>query len=97
MTRRTRARTVRLPSELDTRAAASLHATLTAARGHNVNLDASEVTWIGGLAAQLLVSAARSWRADGKTLAVRGATAEAIGALQLLGIPEDAIGTGAGT
>ncbi|MNE37392.1 hypothetical protein D3C77_226940 [compost metagenome] len=53
---------------LDLRAAAPLKAELMAARGQALTLDASAVERLGGQGLQVLLSAIRTWRADGCAL-----------------------------
>lgn len=60
--------TVVLESVLDLRAAGPLKANLLAARGGDVVLDGSAVERLGGLCLQVLLSALRTWRADGHVL-----------------------------
>lgn len=60
--------TVVLEPVLDLRAAEPLKAALLAARGGDVVLDGSAVERLGGLCLQVLLSALRTWRADGHVL-----------------------------
>jgi len=53
---------------LDLRAAEPLKGELLAARGQALTLDGSAVERLGGLCLQLLLSAIRTWRADGQAL-----------------------------
>ncbi|WP_312597550.1 STAS domain-containing protein [Brevundimonas sp.] len=57
-----------LPEILDLKAAAPLKAELVARRGQDLVLDASGVQRLGGLCLQVLLSAARTWAADGVNL-----------------------------
>ncbi|GAA0640873.1 STAS domain-containing protein [Brevundimonas lenta] len=57
-----------LASVLDIRAAEPLQTSLMALRGQAVTLDASQVERLGGLCLQVLVSAQRTWAADGQSL-----------------------------
>ncbi|KTQ98739.1 hypothetical protein NS226_00320 [Aureimonas ureilytica] len=54
-----------LPAVLDITAASGLHGTLLAHRGAPLALDASAVKRLGGQCLQLLISAGRTWGADG--------------------------------
>ncbi len=63
-----------LPAVLDLRAAASLKTELLARRGGPLTLDASGVERLGGLSLQVLISAAKTWAADGQTLTVAPAS-----------------------
>ncbi|GLT10241.1 STAS domain-containing protein [Sulfitobacter porphyrae] len=55
-------------SRLNVTQAAGLHAALMARAGQDVTLDMAEVTQLGALCLQVLVSAARSLRAAGAAL-----------------------------
>ena len=57
-----------LPAVLDLRSAEPLKAELMALRGNAVSLDASAVERVGGLGVQLLLSAIKTWKADGQVL-----------------------------
>jgi len=59
-----------LPAVLDLQYAAPLRAELLALRGRPVNLDASGVERLGGLCLQVLISAQKSWAADGQMLSI---------------------------
>lgn len=61
---------VRLQPVLDLQAAEPLRAELMAARGHPLTLDASQVTRLGGLCLQVLMSARKMWAEDGHNLTV---------------------------
>lgn len=56
---------IKLPAMLDFAAAASLKASLSAARGLAVSIDASEVERMGALCLQVLASARATWVAEG--------------------------------
>ncbi|WP_103257938.1 STAS domain-containing protein [Tabrizicola aquatica] len=58
-----------LPERLDFDAARTLHGQLLALRGHPVSIDGSAVRTGGALAAQVLLAAARDWRAAGQPFA----------------------------
>jgi chemotaxis protein CheX len=60
------ARPFALPEVVDLVAVAPLRSDLIALRGEDVDLDASAVQRIGGLGVQLLLSAAATWRQDGR-------------------------------
>ena len=60
--------TMTLAPVLDITAAAALHAELLARRGAPLGLDASDVRRLGGQCLQLLVSARKTWDADGLAL-----------------------------
>jgi chemotaxis protein CheX len=59
---------VALPPVLDLRAATALKAELLQRRGQPLTLDAGAVERIGGLGLQVLLSARRTWEADGQML-----------------------------
>ena len=66
---------VRLPAVLDIRAAGTLRDDLLALRGSDIILDGGEVERIGGLCLQVLISARKTWDADGKGFALNPASA----------------------
>ena len=57
-----------LPAILNLQAAAGLRDDLLARRGTPLALDASEVEQAGGQCLQVLIAAAKLWRADSKPL-----------------------------
>lgn len=59
---------ITLPAILDIRAAEPLKSELMQRRGHAVTLDASGVERLGGLCLQVLLSAIKTWKADGQAL-----------------------------
>ena len=59
--------TLALPGLLDFDAARDLHTALSERRTEDLTIDGSGVTALGGLAAQVLVAAARDWRASGRS------------------------------
>ena len=62
--------TVSLAPVLDLQAAEPLRAELMALRGRPLDLDASQVTRMGGLCLQVLMSARKIWSEDGVCLTV---------------------------
>ena len=56
---------VELPARLDHQAARNLYAALRAAPAGDIRLDAGKVTFVGGLALQILLAAAAKWRSSG--------------------------------
>lgn len=60
--------TLVLPAKLDLPAAPDLLEKLKELRGKDVGIDAGGVTHLGTNCLQILISAAQSWAADGKTL-----------------------------
>lgn len=61
---------VSLPPVLDLQAAEPLRAELMSLRGRPLSLDASQVTRVGGLCLQVLMSARKIWVEDGVSLMV---------------------------
>ena len=61
---------VSLPPVLDLQAAEPLRAELMSLRGRPLSLDASQVTRLGGLCLQVLMSARKIWVEDGVSLMV---------------------------
>lgn len=84
-----------LPESLDSAAAVALAEALRGARGEPLTLEAAGVRRLGGLCAQVLLSAAASWRADGCALSVADPSPEFVEALRLLGLGPDSLNTGA--
>lgn len=58
-------RLIELPARLDHQGARLLHAALSGAPKGDTRLDAGKVTFVGGLALQLLLAAAATWRSAG--------------------------------
>lgn len=86
------ARQVKLPAELNIRAAKDLHNELRSARGEDVELDASDVTLLGGLGLQLLLAAKSEWQ--GASLTIKDPSAPFVDCAKTLGaeaalLPED--------
>jgi chemotaxis protein CheX len=59
------AETLQLDAVLDLGAAERLHAQLMGLRGRPLEIDASAVERLGGLCVQVLLSAQKTWAADG--------------------------------
>lgn len=55
---------IRLTPVLNSAAAAGLAHDILAVRGRPVQVDAGEVTQLGGLCLQVLLSASKTWRSD---------------------------------
>ena len=83
---RTSRRAYELPAVCDTAAADKLRADFLALRGNDVDVDASSVRRIGVLSLQVLLSAERTWRSDGKRLSIVLPTAELVDSVALLGL-----------
>jgi chemotaxis protein CheX len=76
---------VKLPRQLDLNAAAPLAQELSALRGREISLDASEVERVGAQCAQVLLSAQATWRVDGLGFGLAAASAEFDTTMALLG------------
>ena len=77
---------VSLAAMLDMAAATPLHETLIEARGRNLVLDAADVRHLGAQCAQLLTSAASTWRADGHQFSIKPRSAAFEDGTRLLGL-----------
>jgi chemotaxis protein CheX len=62
--------TLRLAPHLDMPAASLLRGQLLRLRGHDVELDGSAVMRLGALCLQVLLSAARTWRQEGRAFRI---------------------------
>jgi anti-anti-sigma regulatory factor len=78
-----------LPDCLDASAAPSLKDMLLARRGNAIVVDASQVNRVGAQSLQVLVAAARTWKADQQSYRVTNASAELLETLALIGLPPD--------
>ena len=65
---------LQLEPVLDLGAAERLHAQLMDVRGQSLEIDASQVERLGGLCLQVLLSAGKTWAADGQTASLTGAS-----------------------
>ena len=79
----------RLAAILDLKAATDLHRNISARRGHDLVLDASEVTRLGGQCLQVLLAAVFAWRADGKNFSFDQPSPSFISALDMFGFAFD--------
>lgn len=75
-----------LAPRLDLPAATPLAQAILAERGHDLTLDAGQVTHLGALCVQVLACAARTWAADGKALRIPCRSSEFDGALVVFGL-----------
>lgn len=75
-----------LPERFDSAAAASVLEGFKRHRGAALTVDASGVRRVGAQGLQILLSATRTWQADGHVLEIENASAELIDAAQLLGL-----------
>lgn len=84
---------LKLPSRLDTAACSDLVSDIGACRGAPLTLCAAEVSFLGAMAAEILVAAQREWRAAGSEFAVISPSEAFQRGASLLGIPDAEIGT----
>ena len=85
---------LRLPECLDLLAAKPLARALLERRGKPIVLDGSSVRQLGAQCVQVLLSAKRTWSADGVALSIVNCTPRMIGDLQLLGIDSTTLTSG---
>lgn len=78
---------LQLSQVLDLNAAAPLMNEFLALRGRNVDVDASAVERLGAQCLQVLLSARRTWDADGAEFSVVSPSSEFTSTLALLGAP----------
>jgi len=76
---------LRLPAVLDAAAAPALVQELVALRGGALVLEAGEVSRLGGLCLQALLSAKATWAADGQPFEIRNVSNELKETLVLCG------------
>ena len=82
---------VQLPAVLDLPAAGKISQAILAARGQDIECDASQVTRIGGQCLQVLLSAAQTWQSEGCAFSVVSPTDEFLAGLKLLGVDQTAL------
>ena len=87
--------TLQMPSRLDFEGAGRLFAGLSRHRGEMVLLDATDVSYVGALAAQVLLCAARQWDSEGYPLRIVGSSRKLSDGLGQLGIDLAAVLRGA--
>ncbi len=75
-----------LAARLDLPAAQPLTKSILTLRGDDVTIDAGEVSHLGGLCLQVLVSAAETWRFDGRALKFEPRSGEFDAALAMFGL-----------
>jgi chemotaxis protein CheX len=78
--------TLQLPPVMDLTAAAPLTERLLSLRGIDLTVDASEVARLGGQCLQVLLSALKTWEADGAKLEILRPSQDFVDALRHLGI-----------
>ena len=77
---------VELPDVLDFKAAAPLTVEFLTLRGRPVDIDASHVARLGGQCLQVLLSAAKTWKADETPFALVNPSSEFVEGLARLGV-----------
>jgi anti-anti-sigma regulatory factor len=85
---------LRLPTSLDIAAARPLAKSLLARRGQPIQIDASAVSQVGAQCAQVLLSAKRTWDADGVSLSMVNCGPRMIEDFALIGIDCRTLATG---
>jgi chemotaxis protein CheX len=75
-----------LPECLDSGSVIALRDTLLTYRGSPLEVDAGQVRRTGTQALQILISAARTWRADGQRYALTHPSSEFLDTLALVGV-----------
>ena len=78
--------TITLAARMNFQATRDLHSRLSEQSSQDVEIDASSVDFLGGLAAQTLIAASRHWRASGSAFAITGASAAFRQCLRELGL-----------
>ena len=84
----------RLPASLDLPAARPLAAAFVERRGRPLAVDATAVAQLGAQCVQVLLSARRSWDADGQPLSIVNVSARMDEDLKLIGIDRKMFATG---
>lgn len=82
-------KTLSLDNVLDLNAAGSLHSKLMALRGSNLAIDATGVERVGTLCIQVLMSAAKTWEEEKKSLTFSGMSDALMKTMQLSGVNYD--------
>ena len=80
---------LKLPAKLDYAACTALKAELLSGMETGLDLDASEVHFVGGMAAEILLSASKQCERDGKPFTISNASEECERGLGLLGLSAD--------
>lgn len=80
---------LKLPVKLDYAACATLKAELLSGMETGLDIDASEVQFVGGMAAEILLSASKQCERDGKTFTISNVSEECERGLGLLGLSAD--------
>lgn len=83
------AKAMTLPSVLDLNEAATLRTRFVGLRGGDLAVDASGVERVGGLCAQVFMSAAKTWEEDKKAFTVVKASEAFRKTMQMIGLEID--------
>jgi len=83
-----------LHERLDMGAAAPLKAALVAQTGQDIEVDGADVTQLGTLCLQVLMAAARDWRAAGKRFDLADPSAALTQQLSLFGLTPETLAGG---
>jgi len=78
-----------LPDVLDLKAAGPLVTEFLSHRGHNLTIDASNVSRLGGQCLQVLLSAKATWEGDDASFELVNPSEAFIGALEGFGCPAE--------
>ena len=87
-------RVIELPDNLDMPAAAPLAESCSKRVGEPLAVDASRVQRLGASCVQVLLAAARTWKAEGDALTLQNPTPRFLEDLNLLGLEPDTFLTG---
>ena len=90
-------RTIELADALDLPAAARLAESLLKLVGEDLAIDASKVQRLGASCLQVLLSAARTWKAENTSLTLANGSERFIDDLRLLGFTPETLFSGAQT
>ena len=80
-----------LPGRIDATTLGGLLAALKDRRGADLDVDASMVDRIGGQGLQLVLSAFRTWREDGRRLRIVDPSPNFLAAVDRLGLPQTSL------
>lgn len=83
--------TLTLAPRLDCAACAQLHSDIGAARGKALVLDAGKVTYLGGLALDILLRARSEWRACGLDFGISSPSDDLLEGLAVLGVAPEVL------
>ena len=88
-------RTIELPAALDLLAAGTLAESFLQFGGEDLAIDAGKVQRLGASCLQILLSAARTWKAQGASLTLAHGSERFIDDLRLLGFTPETLLSGA--